>query len=41
LGGAKIKDYVWTKLLDEVDGDGNGELDFEEFKLMMKGLLAN
>ena len=27
LGGSKIKDYVWTKLLDEVDGDGNGELD--------------
>ena len=39
LGGSKIKDYVWTKLLDEVDGDGNGELDFDEFKLMMKGLL--
>jgi len=29
--GQKIDDKVWEEVIKEVDGDGNGEIDFEEF----------
>ena len=31
---------VWSKIIKEVDADGNGEIDFQEFKTMMKKLLS-
>ena len=35
-----IEDNVWLKMIEEVDLDGNGVIDFEEFKTMMKKLCA-
>ena len=35
-----IEDNVWKKMIEEVDLDGNGVIDFEEFKVMMKKLVA-
>lgn len=41
LGGKKnIDDNVWNEIVVEVDGDGNGEISFGEFKIMMAKLLA-
>ena len=37
--GKQISEEVWLQVLNEVDGDGNGEVDFEEFKTMMMKLL--
>ena len=37
--GQKIDDKVWDEVIREVDGDGNGEIDFEEFATMMQKLL--
>jgi calcium-dependent protein kinase len=31
---------VWAKMIEEVDLDGNGVIDFEEFKDMMKKLCS-
>ena len=39
-GAANIDDAEWERILDEVDEDGNGEISFEEFKLMMYRLLG-
>ena len=35
FGGEEAK---WKKIVSEVDLDGSGEIDFSEFKIMMKGL---
>jgi calcium-dependent protein kinase len=33
--GQKIDEKVWREVIDEVDIDGNGEIDFSEFSIMM------
>ena len=35
-----IEDNVWAKMIAEVDLDGNGVIDFEEFKVMMRKLIC-
>ena len=35
-----IQGNVWAKMIEEVDLDGNGVIDFEEFKDMMKKLIS-
>eukprot|EP00347_Sterkiella_histriomuscorum_P015455 403356964 len=37
--GDLISDNVWKKMIAEVDKNGNGEIDFEEFAKMMQVLL--
>jgi len=37
--GSQVDDAEWDEILDEVDEDGNGEIDFEEFKIMMLKVL--
>ena len=37
--GKKIKDKVWNKILDEVDINKDGFVDFDEFKIMMQNFL--
>ena len=32
---------MWAKIIQEVDDDGNGELDFYEFSYMMNRLLED
>ena len=39
--GKSIDDGVWDAVIKEVDEDGNGEIDFQEFKTMMKKLLGD
>ena len=38
--GKAISEEVWYQVVKEVDQDGNGEVDFDEFKTMMKKLLT-
>ena len=33
-------DKVFLEMIEEIDLDGNGVIDFEEFKTMMKKLVA-
>jgi calcium-dependent protein kinase len=40
-GGKNIDEEVWNQVISEVDGDGNGEIDFEEFSIMMRKILVN
>ena len=37
----KIDDQVWDKIIQEVDEDASGEIDFAEFCLMMKKLMED
>lgn len=39
--GAKrlVDDAVWNSLIKEIDADGNGEIDYQEFKAMMTKLI--
>jgi len=37
--GRQISEEVWLQVLKEVDQDGNGEVDFDEFRTMMLQLL--
>jgi calcium-dependent protein kinase len=39
--GQNIDDEVWEKIIQEVDNDGNGEIDFDEFTEMMTKLLVD
>ena len=38
--GKNIDDAIWNQIVQEVDGNGDGEISFEEFKAMMQKLLA-
>lgn len=41
-GGRKFgNENIWADIINEVDADGNGEISFEEFKLMMSKFLQN
>jgi Ca2+-binding EF-hand superfamily protein len=37
--GQHISDAVWKQVVLEVDENGDGEVSFEEFKIMMQSLL--
>jgi len=37
--GREIDDKVWEQVVRQVDTDGNGEIDFDEFSTMLKKLL--
>ena len=37
--GQDIDDDVWQRVVQEVDADGDGEIDFGEFKAMMRSML--
>ena len=37
--GQDISDEVWHRVVQEADMDGNGEIDFAEFKNMMQNML--
>ena len=39
--GKAIDDHVWDQVVKEVDENGDGEVDFEEFKEMMQKLLKD
>ena len=36
----QISEEVWTQIVNEVDANGDGEVSFEEFKLMMQAVIA-
>ena len=36
--GKNIGDQVWNDIINEVDADGDGEISFNEFKIMMEKL---
>ena len=35
LGQESSSDHVWTDIIKEVDGNGDGQIEFEEFREMM------
>lgn len=37
--GKSITEDVWAQIVKEVDENGDGEVSFEEFKIMMENLL--
>jgi Ca2+-binding EF-hand superfamily protein len=37
--GKAIDKKVWEDIVSEIDLDGNGDIDFEEFSQMMQALL--
>ena len=38
--GEAVKEEVWEEILEEVDENGDGTIDYDEFKTMMMKLLA-
>lgn len=39
-GGRKFgSEHIWEEIIKEVDTDGNGEISFDEFKVMMQKFL--
>lgn len=38
--GGHISEEVWERMIKEVDENGDGEVSFEEFKIMMQQLLT-
>jgi Ca2+-binding EF-hand superfamily protein len=41
FGGDEKDFHKWDKLLKCFDDDGNGEIDFDEFKAIMSSLLKS
>lgn len=39
--GANISEEVWKQIVSEIDENGDGEVSFEEFKMMMVQLLKD
>jgi len=39
--GANISEEVWKQIVNEIDENGDGEVSFEEFKMMMVQLLKD
>jgi len=39
--GKNIDEKIWNEIIVEVDGNGDGEISFEEFKIMMQKLLID
>lgn len=39
--GGNISEEVWAKIIREVDENGDGEIEYAEFKHMMQQLLVN
>lgn len=39
--GKNIDEKVWNEIVLEVDGNGDGEISFAEFKIMMQKLLSD
>lgn len=37
--GKNIDEKIWNEIVREVDANGDGEISFEEFKIMMEKLL--
>jgi Ca2+-binding EF-hand superfamily protein len=37
--GKKFDDKIWSKIVSEVDIDGDGEISYKEFEKMMEKLL--
>ena len=37
--GKNISEAVWREVIQEVDENGDGMIDFEEFKMMMRSLI--
>jgi calcium-dependent protein kinase len=38
--GKNIDEKIWNDIILEVDDNGDGEISFDEFKLMMQKMLA-
>ena len=36
----KEEERMWSEIIDEIDIDGNGNIDFDEFSLMMKKIVV-
>ena len=41
MAGQDIDDAVWDEVIKEVDNDGNGEIDFDEFANMMQLMIQS
>lgn len=41
FGGTNVEDGVWGELIQEVDDDENGEIEYAEFKDMLIKLIDN
>ena len=39
--GKNIDEKIWNEIIMEVDGNGDGEISFLEFKIMMQKLLID
>jgi Ca2+-binding EF-hand superfamily protein len=39
LGGNTARESVWTELIKQCDGNGDGVIDIKEFKVMMMNIL--